>query len=356
MSDEENPVYDFVNDDLNDNTYSDGGSDSNNNSDSDSNSNNNNSNSNSNSKHSMSGYNKKTKISFDKIRDSIQLHFYNNQYLNKLDILTTYINGKKHIYLLCAVNTHQYINMLVYPCLLITCAMIFVGPFLEKYYWNGWFVSGINAVLTGLISALNCLDLQQKKANYITCSEEYGKLAHKIAIARLSPEYNGEGPVCRQIAKSMQKIKHIEIPSSIRQLAPILSHVDIFTTIHEIDQHLNKKILQYMEIKHKLHVVVEHMKMKSRILHFDSTNTNNNNNNNNSNSDVIQMEKLLQLKQETRQKIIDQDIYSDINNVFNDEIINAEIKENSIWIYFAWIWAKPHHANTIQHLFSNAAN
>ena len=112
-----------------------------------------------------------------------------------------------------------------------------------------------------------------------------------------------------------------------------------------------------MEIKHKLHVVVEHMKMKSRILHFDSTNTNNNNNNNNnSNSDVIQMEKLLQLKQETRQKIIDQDIYSDINNVFNDEIINAEIKENSIWIYFAWIWAKPHHANTIQHLFSNAAN
>ena len=119
------------------------------------------------------------KLSYKDVEKFIN-KYYNiqseNKYSSELDILTTYINGQKNLYIQSKYITQYKLNLLSFPSIFVTAAVTMMAPFIECQVWSGGVISALNAILLLIISLTNYLKYETSIEAYIQNAKQYDKI------------------------------------------------------------------------------------------------------------------------------------------------------------------------------------
>jgi len=179
---------------------------------------------------------------------------------NELDIIITYLNGQKHLYINSRNFTRCKLNILMVPTLIISTVVTIISPFICLYGWSNITISILNATITLLISLVNYFKLESSTQIYDHLSSQYDKLQTVLELANsrlifLDSELEQNTLVNKTIQEFEVKIFEIKdsttifIPEDVKRLFPIISHINIFSFIKRIETYKKSLIFKYRDAK-----------------------------------------------------------------------------------------------------------
>lgn len=272
-------------------------------------------------------------LTLAEVEQSIDKHYddADNKYSSELDILITYMKGQKNLYLQSHLLSQYKLNLLMIPALLISSIVTIFAPLIQNYNWSGGVVSGLNAFIAMLISLASYYKLESSTQTFYNTALQYDKLETSLEfvsskIIFMDDLSNLSKVVFEKVNEIELKIAEIKvwnplfIPNEVRQLFPVISHINIFSFIKRIES--NKKVLvaKYKDIKNEIRYILYRRSKK-----------------NDSKADIDRHEKRLQCLCETKEKLKEElghyrNAYSHIDEIFTIEIKNAEKKKK--WFQF----------------------
>ena len=109
------------------------------------------------------------KLKFRDVEKSVAQYYEVSQdtpYSNELDILITFIKGQTQLYLEAKSITQYQLHCLMFPTLLISALLTITSPYLSCNRWNLEITSGMNAIVTFLLSMIHYLKLESTMESY----------------------------------------------------------------------------------------------------------------------------------------------------------------------------------------------
>ena len=281
------------------------------------------------------------KLTYEEIEYSIQKNYSQDKYSNELDILITFVKGQKHIYSQSNRITQQKINMLVFPCLIITSSIMVISPIISFYSWNGWFLSLLNAILTLFISLSNFLGLQHDLFKYKNYEFHFNRLLNSLILTRTQTYLmNNTNDKTDYIIEKIKEVEQrmlemresndVTIPIEVESQVPIISHVDIFLFIRKIDELRKNTIVHYKDIKNEIRYIMFKWKQNEHI--FNESNL----------PSTIEKQRLIELFKQ--KEIIKNELtnyyntYTQIDELFMREIQLSEQNYSSFWYLFRYFF------------------
>ena len=241
---------------------------------------------------------------------------------NELDIIITFLNGQKNLYIYSYKFARHKLHLLMLPVILLTSISILIAPFIMNYRWSGAIISGINAVVLFFIALQNYFKLESACTSFSILSAQYERLHTALSLGNsqfmtVQSDYEYSELVTSKVMEFERKITEIHyttsIPSEIKLLFPIISHINIFSFIKHIETYKRNLIIRYKDIKNEIryirHKGGEGEKRKSRYAF------------------------LLDMKDKLKNEIIQhKNVYNEIEAIFIQEIKKTEAYK---WY---WIW------------------
>ena len=243
---------------------------------------------------------------------------------NELDIIITYLNGQKHLYINSRNFTRCKLNILMVPTLIISTVVTIISPFICLYGWSNITISILNATITLLISLVNYFKLESSTQIYDHLSSQYDKLQTVLELANsrlifLDSELEQNTLVNKTIQEFEVKIFEIKdsttifIPEDVKRLFPIISHINIFSFIKRIETYKKSLIFKYRDAKNELRYILYKTKRGTYDIRYKA-----------------RIEYLMDIKNKIRDELIEyKNVYSYMDDAFIQEIKNAE--EQTFW-------------------------
>ena len=203
---------------------------------------------------------KSIKRSLDKYYDS------EDKYSSELDILTSFLNGQKHMYLKAKLLVQWQLNLLMFPALIGAGATTIFAPFIQNYSWGGSFISGLNAMVTVCMSIIHYLKLESLIASYLQFVSHYDRLENSLQMisSKLMFLDNSDERMdlimkgLDDYEKKMVEIKETNscsVPNSICVIFPIISHINIFSFIKRMETYKKNLMLKFKDVKNELRYI-----------------------------------------------------------------------------------------------------
>jgi len=268
------------------------------------------------------------KLTYEEVEKSLNKHYTKElQISSELDILLTYLKGQRHIFNQANRLTIQKFNFLMFPAIFVTGSMTVLSPFLESVEWSGLLFSVLNALLTVMITINNFMKWQAVSAIYLTISNQFDKLAISVEMSRnefifVENKLEKGGLILEKMKDTEKRIMDIQnnyndivIPYEIQLMNPIISHINIFSFIKKIEHHKKGLIVKYKDIKNNIRYVMHKWE-------YDGVNSVER-----SPDEVVKMQKLLDIKEDLKIKLIqnsNNSVYAYIDNLFIREIQHSE--------------------------------
>ncbi len=243
-----------------------------------------------------------------------------NSKSDELDILITYLNGQKNIYLYSGKITQYKLHMLMVPIIVLTSSSTLIAPFIMGYKWSGAIISGMNAIVLFLTVLCNYFKLESAHNSFSQLSSQYGNLHASLTLGNThyTTDYGYSEVVSEKIIEFERKASDIRdsmnVPSEIKLVFPIISHINIFSFIKHIETCKRNLIIRYKDIKNEIRYIRqkggEGERKKTRYAF------------------------LLSMKDKLKDEIIQhKNVYNEIETIFVQEIKKAETYK---W-YWLWI-------------------
>ena len=265
---------------------------------------------------------------------------YNSE-SDELDILITYLNGQKNLYMYSGKFTQYKLHMLMVPIIVLTSSSTLIAPFIMGYKWSGAIISGMNAVVLFLVVLCNYFKLESAHNSFSLLSSQYGNLHASLTLGNThyATDSGYSDVMSDKIVEFERKILEIRdlmnIPSEIKLVFPIISHINIFSFIKHIETYKRNLIIRYKDIKNEIRYIRqkggEGERNKTRYAF------------------------LLDMKDKLKSEIIQhKNVYNEIETIFVQEIKKAETyKWYWIWIIMVGIGPTQYDTNSI--LFKHLA-
>ena len=263
-------------------------------------------------------------LSFSEIERSLDTFDSGCKLSNELDIIITYLNGQKHLYINSRNFTRCKLNILMVPTLIISTVVTIISPFICLYGWSNITISILNATITLLISLVNYFKLESSTKIYDHLSSQYDKLQTVLELANsrlifLDSELEQNTLVNKTIQEFEVKIFEIKdsttifIPEDVKRLFPIISHINIFSFIKRIETYKKSLIFKYRDAKNELRYILYKTKRGTYDIRYKA-----------------RIEYLMDIKNKIRDELIEyKNVYSYMDDAFIQEIKNAE--EQTFW-------------------------
>jgi hypothetical protein len=207
-------------------------------------------------------------LTFHDVEQSLsQYYSKDNKFSSEFDILATYLKGQKNIYIQSKIVCQWKLNILTIPALILTAAVILFAPFTEHYDWGGIFISAINAVIALLLSMISYFKIESALEMYIYLTKQYEKMELSLELTSnklLFIEDIGEQeqmmlPKIREIENKISDIKEshlsILIPEEVKQIFPVICHINILSFIKKIEVYKRNLIIQFKDIKNEIRYI-----------------------------------------------------------------------------------------------------
>jgi len=259
---------------------------------------------------------------------------YNSE-SDELDILITYLNGQKNLYMYSGKFTQYKLHMLMVPIIVLTSSSTLIAPFIMGYQWSGAIISGMNALVLFLVMLCNYFKLESAHNSFSLLSSQYGNLHASLTLGNThyATDSGYSDVMSDKIVEFERKILEIRdltnVPSEIKIVFPIISHINIFSFIKHIETYKRNLIIRYKDIKNEIRYIRqkggEGERKKTRYSF------------------------LLDMKDKLKSEIIQhKNIYGEIETIFVQEIKRAETyKWYWLWIIIVGIGPTQYDTNSI---------
>lgn len=269
----------------------------------------------------------------DVVKSLTKYYEYDNKYSNKLDILITYMKGQKNIYIQAnSVSIKKHYALMI-PIMILSAFLSIFVPILQSYYWSGGFFSGMNIIITSLLTISNFMNYDLKAEKFHQLASQYDKLELSLEMTSgklifIEDETAKNDLVLNKLKEIEFKLNELKeaynvfIPFIIKNMFPIICNINIFSLIKKMELHKRDLIHKFKDVKNEIRYIlykwknnetstIEQQKDKNRLLFLYDV------------KEKIKME-LGQCK----------DIYDYIDKLFTKEIKNSQYLNH--FCLFCW--------------------
>ena len=207
------------------------------------------------------------KLSFKEAERSIDTFNPNDKISNELDIIITYLNGQKNLYIHSKNFTSCKLNLLMVPTLFLSTSVTIISPFVSIYGWSSITISILNATITLLISLVNYFKLETSLQMYSHMATQYDKLLTILEMANgrllfISDENEHNTIINHTLQDFKEKIFEIKdtdnsfIPEDIKNIFPIITHINVFSFIKRIESYKKTIIYKYCDTNNEMRYIL----------------------------------------------------------------------------------------------------
>jgi len=272
------------------------------------------------------------KLSYNDVEKSLNKYFENeHKFSDMIDILVTFLNGQKNVYIHSQYIMRYQLNLLSIPCIALTSIITITAPFIESYEWCGGFISALNACILFLVSLILYLKLESSAEIFLHLANQYDKLETSMEIANNKMMFIENNEEYNKVAlnqlhyfeNKMNEVKEsntITVPTVVRQQYPLISFVNIFSFIKKVELYKKGLIIKLKDVKNEIRYILHKWK--------------------NNGSDIINRTKeherlvfLYEIKDKIKKEFVYyKNAYGLIDELFTREIKDGEMNK-SAWFY-----------------------
>jgi hypothetical protein len=204
------------------------------------------------------------KKNFGQIEESLAKYYQcDAKSYDKLDVLITFMKGQKTLFMQSNFVTQKKVYIMMLPVLFFSAAMAIFAPIIQEYSWSGGLISGLNVIVTFLVSMMNYMRYESRAEKYLQLANHFDRMEMSLEMASNKIAYiedKGEKNALvlnklKEIEINMNELKEIYdilLPPEIMFRFPIICNINIFSLIKKMESYRRVLIYKFKDVKNEI--------------------------------------------------------------------------------------------------------
>ena len=218
-----------------------------------------------------------TKLTYENVESTVSKYYLQNKTSNQFDVLITYLQSKKNIYIQSHNLLQIYLTIINCLTLVLTASVAIFAPFMHNYNWSGYFISAINSMIAILIKLKDSLRYESNIENYNKLANQFNHLETSMQLTSNKLQFIKDENIKTKII--IEKIEYLDerltdinnnfkmtFPEIIKKIFPIITHINIFTFIKRIETYKHFVIIDLQNVKNEIMFLTHKWNMNENVM------------------------------------------------------------------------------------------